>query len=178
MKANLLHLSLLTIGLLASLAVLAAQSCPAGLTATTPSSRFTVNGDGTVTDGKTGLMWKTCVEGMAWSGTTCTGGAAVMTWQGALQQPGAVNAGAGFAGHADWRLPNIKELQSIVERACYGPSVNLSVFPGDLGSFVWSASPVPSGSGVARSVGFGNGGADYGNYRGNGYAVRLVRAGQ
>jgi len=36
------------------------------------------------------------------------------TWETALQQPGLVNS-VGFAEHSDWRLPNVKELASLVE---------------------------------------------------------------
>ena len=36
----------------------------------------------------------------------------------------ALNAGGGFAGHTDWRIPNIKELQSIVDYEIANPSVN------------------------------------------------------
>ena len=35
-----------------------------------------------------------------------------------------LNAGGGFAGHIDWRLPNVKELQSIVNYENAGPSVS------------------------------------------------------
>src|SRR5262245_65459894 len=34
-----------------------------------------------------------------------------------------LNAGAGFAGHTDWRLPNVKELQSIVNYETRNPAV-------------------------------------------------------
>ncbi len=57
------------------------------------------NGDGTITDRATGLMWmkKDC-------GTT-------MNWKEAL----ACAENLKYAGHNDWRLPNAKELQSIVD---------------------------------------------------------------
>jgi hypothetical protein len=64
----------------------------------TSIGRFTDNGDGTVTDACTGLMWQKTPD------------PALMTWQGALQ----LCAGLVLAGHDDWRLPNLHELQSIV----------------------------------------------------------------
>ncbi len=67
---------------------------------------FTDNGDGTVTDSKTGLTWMRCAMGQTWSGTTCTGWDGMYTWD----QARTLNTT--FAGHSDWRLPTIRE------RAC------------------------------------------------------------
>jgi hypothetical protein len=118
------------------------QTCRASIVPTAPTDRFTVNGDGTVSDADTGLMWKQCPEGL--SGASCDtpigGGlidyaALAHTWQEALAQVGSVNASADAAvnpgNHGDWRLPNVKELATIVERACHNPALNLAVFPGD-----------------------------------------------
>ena len=83
------------------------QTCKySSIPATAPASRFTDNGDGTVTDKVTALQWKRCSEGQTWSGGTCTGSATVGGWQWALQRADV----ASYAGRSDWRLPNIKEL--------------------------------------------------------------------
>lgn len=101
---------------------------PDNLVASTPLSRFTIHGDGTVTDLKTGLMWKQCSEGF--SGDGClTGRMQNAFWDATLNSIKTLNEGNGFAGYKDWRLPNIKELHSIVEAQCYRPAVNLDVFP-------------------------------------------------
>lgn len=60
------------------------------------------NGDGTITDRASGLMWPKTDNGSA------------LTWPEALASVQAQNA-AGYLGHDDWRLPNAKELQSIVD---------------------------------------------------------------
>ena len=63
---------------------------------------FGDNGDGTITDRATGLMWSKADSGKG------------MNWQEALAWVQRKNAEK-FLGHDDWRLPSVKELQSIVD---------------------------------------------------------------
>lgn len=76
---------------------------------------FVSNNDGTITDKATGLMWQQADDGTR------------RNWQDSL----AYAENSTLAGHADWRLPNIKELQSIVK---YGgkvgswPAINTNYF--------------------------------------------------
>jgi len=99
------------------------------ITATTPTADFVLdNVNGTATHNKTGLMWKRCPEGATWNGTTCTGAATGAAWGAALNSIITVNTN-GFAGFNDWRMPNIKELRSIIERQCSAPAINVAVFP-------------------------------------------------
>ncbi len=63
---------------------------------------FHDNGDGTITDRATGLMWSKIDSGKG------------MNWQAALAWVQAKNAEK-YLDHSDWRLPNAKELQSIVD---------------------------------------------------------------
>ena len=152
------------------------QNCRASIRPTTPSARFTDNGDGTVTDNDTGLMWKRCPEGLPGPGCDAYGAAGsgfdyaalAYSWQGALQRVQTVNASVdpdiNPGGHGDWRLPNIKELASIVERACVNPALNLGVFPGDFKDRtldtetgrtdvrLWSASPAVADGSSAWAV--------------------------
>ncbi len=153
-----------------------AQTCNAYMVASTPDSQLTDNGDGTITDTVTGLSWKKCMEGV--TGNLCdTGAAASFTWRAALQRPGVVNGGGGFAGYTDWRLPNIKELTSIVEEKCSGPAINLTRFPNTLSSDVWSGSPYADYSDYAWYVNF-NYGNSFNYNRNSDFQVRLVRGGQ
>jgi len=62
-------------------------------------NNFENNGDGTVTDQATGLMWQQADSGSG------------LDWEAAL----AYAANSTLAGYSDWHLPNIKELQSIVD---------------------------------------------------------------
>ena len=69
-----------------------------------PTPRFRDNGDSTVTDNLTGLMW------------TKLGGTSAGTWQQVLNYVAGMNGGIypNF-GYTDWRLPNRKELRSLVD---------------------------------------------------------------
>jgi hypothetical protein len=120
-------------------------------------------------------MWKRCVEGMSWDGATCTCDVNVsFMWAGAIAQATAV-ATAGFAGHGDWRLPNQKELQSLVEWACQSPAINLNAFPATPNEEYWTATPGEvSFPGDARTVKFWDG-SDTQTSKGIFNWVRLVR---
>ena len=175
--SKLIPITLLT-GLLALLPLVGnAQVCKTdSIPATTPNSQLTDNGNGTVTDSKTRLMWKQCSEGL--SGTGCVAGVAqTFSWQGALQQAQIVNNSGGFAGFTDWRLPNIKELSSITENQCYAPAINLTHFPNTPSSYFWSASPNVDYGDSAWGVGFNDGDDSWDN-KDSAFQVRLVRSGQ
>ena len=139
----------------------------------TPTTDFVDHGDGTVTHTPTGLMWKRCSEGQTWNGSTCTGTATTYTWQNALTHADEQS----FAGHSDWRLPNSKELRSIVERRCWSPAINTAIFPATSTSWFWSSSPYANYTGNAWYVGFHYGLVDASS-PGSSLRVRLVRAGQ
>lgn len=69
---------------------------------------FKDNGDGTITDHATGLMWMKLDSGHLKAGPNKDG---KLNWQQALEWAENLD----YAGHNDWRLPNAKELQSIVD---------------------------------------------------------------
>jgi uncharacterized protein DUF1566 len=89
------------------------------------SARFTDNGDGTVTDNLTGLMWlkdANCME-THYAATWPTGFA---NWQEAQNIIAGINDGTYTdcsAGHTDWRLPNRKELHSLTDFSQSGPAL-------------------------------------------------------
>jgi Protein of unknown function (DUF1566) len=68
-----------------------------------PNPRFQVSGD-CVTDGLTGLMWTR--DGNLSNGTK--------TWSQAFDYISSLNSGTGLCGYNDWRLPNVVELESLV----------------------------------------------------------------
>ncbi len=166
MKQTYLLIALLTFS---SLAV--SQTCNDSITASTPDSRFSINGQ-EVTDTETGLIWQKCPLGKA--GSDCSSGAAqTLDWGNALQ---AAVTQAQTTGKA-WRLPNIKELDSIVEEKCVNPVINLTIFSNTDSSTFWSASPNVNNSNTAWTVNFDYGDSPY-NYKNNSQYVRLVRTGQ
>lgn len=167
--------SLLFLSLLSAAAPLAAQTCPAGNPMTAPDSRYTMSepvaGEVVVTDTETGLIWKQCREGQSGAGCA-TGSATTMDWSAALT---AAN-GSSFAGFDDWRLPNIIELQSLVETGCYDPAINVTFFPAALGAY-WSSSSSAINAAFAELITFDKGYSDAGR-KSNYGSVRLVRGGQ
>lgn len=112
-----------------------------------PDSRYTVNDNGTVSDSITGLMWQQCSAGQ-----TLVGGAELcqdpedendllLNWKSALEYARDTNAGSGYAGFNDWRVPNVRELGSLVARNRFSPAVNATAMPAILKDWYWSSSP-------------------------------------
>ncbi|MEQ1813101.1 MAG: DUF1566 domain-containing protein [Candidatus Nitrotoga sp.] len=100
---------------------------------------FTISADGNeVTDQKTGLIWRRCAEGMNWDGSTCAGVATTFTHEAALQRAAVQATSTGTA----WRLPNIKELSSIIDGNRSIPAIDLAAFPATPSNLFWSASIV------------------------------------
>jgi hypothetical protein len=103
---------------------------------------YTDNGDGTITDNQTGLMWesKDQAGGIHYWGANytwddafsvfiaalnnrCADGITDCTDGGDTACTGIGNGKRGFAGHRDWRLPNVNELQSLVDYDVFYPSI-------------------------------------------------------
>ena len=151
---------LFLIGCLSSV-VHAEQSCNSAIEPSTPSSQFILMGS-EVKDVKTNLIWKRCSVGQYWNGSQCTGTTSALSWEQALAQSG-----------SGWRLPNIKELLSIVEVSCGSPAANIKIFPNTPNVFFWTGSPYTNNNQV-WSVSFEDGNDEGGNKSTQG-AVRLVR---
>lgn len=82
-----------------------------------------VAGEPVVADLATGRMWMACSLGQ--EGADCAGEAAMVDWAGAL----AACEGLSWGGQQDWRLPDIKELRSLVDVARRLPAVDPAIFP-------------------------------------------------
>lgn len=94
------------------------------------------NGDGTITDRRTGLVWEkkdrsggVHDQDRTYTWTDNSGnldGTAVSEFLAAL------NAGEGFAGHNDWRIPNIRELVTLVHYGVQASAPNIVVGDGSV----------------------------------------------
>jgi len=94
------------------------------------------NGDGTVTDSESGLMWMQATADGNDDGTFNAVDDA-MTWQEALYWCENLS----LAGYDDWRLPTIKELHSLVdyEEMIDDPVISTAYFPETVSSQYWSS---------------------------------------
>lgn len=150
---------------------LAEQTCNPEIALSKPSSRYELLAEGTeVLDRATGLIWQRCSLGQTWDGSGCAGAAATYTWQEALAQAD---------GH--WRVPNVKELRSLIEYACV-PTINGTIFPDvpvtqswQPAIHYWTASPFAHHPLQSWGVNFTNGGDYPGTPRTYPMWVRLVR---
>ncbi len=151
------------------------QVCDAGRPVP-PAGRFEIDAAGTVVDRKTGLHWMRCALGQQWNNTDCTGTPLTSPWAGTFDLATGLNRRGGHAGHADWRVPTLDELASLVEPHCYDPALDLGPFPSSPITGFWTATPHASPN-HAMLVHFKYGG----NYMGNKnqtWALRLVRDGR
>jgi Protein of unknown function (DUF1566) len=163
----------------ATSAAFAEQTCDTrSYSLSSPSARFEDNGDGTVTDRQTRLMWMRCSVGQTWSGGTCAGEVADRTLQSAREAAQQVNQRGAFF-YTDWRVPQIHELATITERQCENPRINLQLFPNTPAGFYWTATSRPAANAQASAfaLSFGADGVRY-ESKAEANHVRLVRSAQ
>jgi hypothetical protein len=161
---------------------------------------YTDNGDGTITDNATGLMWEAKDQSGGihdWTGA--------YTWDQAFSLfIAGLNTPPCFAGHCDWRLPNMNELQSLVDHSVFNPSIdplfnancaaNTTGNPGctvdgagmtekcscTVYNWYWSSTSYVANPSYAWLVEFSTGGVGLpccGYTKGYGFYVRAVRGG-
>lgn len=90
-----------------------------------PLPRFSDNGNATMTDHLTGLIWSKDANAPGSAPAACPNAGSSMTWPAALDFVSCLNAG-NFAGAGDWRLPNLNELESLVHAGVSNPSAWLN----------------------------------------------------
>ena len=111
-----------------------------------PAPRFVDNGNGTVTDNLTGLIWL--------KNASCFG---LRTWNDALSDSNGLASGScgltDGSSTGDWRLPNYKELFSLVDgNNDYPPLPSGHPFVSVIPSYYWSSTTYPGTDSVAWTV--------------------------
>jgi hypothetical protein len=134
-----------------------------------PLPRFVDLGDGTIVDKLTGLMW-----------TKDANLAGFKTWQEALDYVASMNSGniENF-GYTDWRLPNINELESLIDADQCSPALPKGDPFNNVQSYTnyWSSTTYAGHTSHAWCVYMGNG--SVGLYvKSGGYYVWPVRSGE
>ena len=141
-----------------------------------PVPRFTDHNNGTVTDNLTGLVW------MKNANDEGGGGFGSLSWEDACAACNALKHGDyGLADNSvagDWRLPNVRELQSLVDYGAVFPAWPAGhPFAGAAGYYFWSSTTHPTATHLANAVHFGDGALGP-NYKSYAYKVWCVRNGK
>ncbi len=108
----------------------------------TNAHNYVNNGDGTITDTDTNLMWAQVPSSS-------------LSWTAAL----AYAEGLTLGGYSDWRMPNVKELESLVEftratatSTTTSPCLNRTLFPAATATAYWSSTSQKTGTPTAAWV--------------------------
>ncbi|MBA3015691.1 MAG: DUF1566 domain-containing protein [Proteobacteria bacterium] len=105
---------------------------------------YTDNGNGTVTDTRTKLVWQQTDDGVQ------------RTWEGAI----AYCEGLSLGGAIDWRLPNYKALLSLVDDSRSNPAIDPIFGNNNSPFFYWTSTTIPGQTppnGLAAAVFFEQG---------------------
>ena len=128
--------------------------------------------DGTRIDPRTGLAWDSCALGQD-PAADCVGEVQLMTWQQALQTVQERNAQT-WRGHSDWRLPNAKELASLIDPSARYPAIDTGHFPNTAPGAYWTSTSYAREPRMAWAIFFGAGDG-FAKDKSTQAAVRLVR---
>jgi hypothetical protein len=139
-----------------------------------PTPRFTDNGNGTVTDNLTGLIWMKNANAFG----------VKKTWAEALDA--AATVADGFGGlrdgskPGDWRLPNLREFQSLIDYGRMNPALPENhPFTGVQAWYYWTSTSYASDTALAWDMGIGFSGQTQGFQKADGEDdVWCVRGGR
>ncbi|WP_198971387.1 Lcl C-terminal domain-containing protein [Xylophilus sp. ASV27] len=125
------------------------------------AASFSVTDNGaTVTDEATGLVWDRCAYGGSYVGDkdsgTCNGTFLNIPWAEALKKAEEAN-GARYLGYSNWRLPNVKELESIMDPSTINPAIDATFFPNTPQGLFWTSTTFSPLQSTAWCVKFDSG---------------------
>lgn len=137
----------------------------------------------TVTDNCTNLEWQRyghgssdgynvpaavedCFAGGTYSSSYCT-----YSWQDALKYCD----GLTLNSQSDWRLPNARDLWSIIDHSRFSPAIDITKFSSTASGLYWSSTTTACRSSNAGAVDFDVGGMDAGSSKFSSTYVRCVR---
>lgn len=108
-------------------------------TAAEGRDRFDVDVDrALVEDTATGLVWDRCSWGQEGSG--CDGAGIIFpAWVDAIQVAVIANEQR-YKGYYDWRIPNTRELETLIDTSAHDPAIDTTVFPNTAPEHYWTAS--------------------------------------
>jgi len=149
-----------------------------------PDPRFTHEDGNAITSGSTGSVVKDQFTGLIWTrdGNApgpggCSPGV-MKTWQAALTYVACLNTNA-YLGHADWRLPDVVELDSLI----HAGQASQAVWLNNLGfhnvqeDWYWSSTSYADATSFGWSINLNDGAVSIGLKTGGNY-VWPVRAGE
>jgi hypothetical protein len=112
---------------------------------------YTDNANGTITDSITGLVWEKCIRGR--SGTNCATGSSITDTYTNQNTYCSTNTLAGLK----WRLPNIRELETIPSYNTFNPAINVTIFPQTGTNNFWTETTYSLSTANAHMVSFFDG---------------------
>lgn len=121
-----------------------------------PATRWVVQpGGAEILDKTTRLIWRRCAEGQSWTGSTCSG--TPTTYLSMFYGIDHAKAEATATGQR-WRLPNPKELSTLVDTRVKLPAIDTVLFPGFYFSSYLTATAWPENPAYQWRVNFADGG--------------------
>ena len=118
-----------------------------------PAAVLVLSADGSlVIDTRARLAWPRCVEGMQWTGTTCTGTPLEIDHAQALAHAQARWKAEGLP----WRLPRAAELRRLVDKSARTPGLDARLFPAAPSGWYWAVNANVKGGLAGNQYNYGN----------------------
>ena len=140
--------------------------------------QLTLNSNGTISDEQTNLMWE--VKGTS-DGTpdfsNPTDPDNTYSWDDLSEFISLLNA-TNYGGFTDWRIPTVKELESILDLSIAepGPTIDITLFPNCKAGSYWTSDTDIDNAAMAWAIDFSNS-LDNITAKTDTFSIRAVRGG-